>query len=138
MYVARLHIFKYRLVKVERFFGFGRPWSANDYIVWENISTPKLRLEMQPAKKLRIDLGYSAYWLASDTDRWTNANVRDRSGRSGRMVGQEFDVRARWAAGPRVEIAAGYAHFWPGNFSRNQGKGYDSDFFYLETTISAF
>ncbi|MES2568448.1 MAG: alginate export family protein, partial [Verrucomicrobiota bacterium] len=30
--------------RFERFFGFGRPWSANDYIVYENISTPKLRV----------------------------------------------------------------------------------------------
>jgi hypothetical protein len=31
--------------RFERFFGFGRPWSANDYIVYENIRAPKLRFE---------------------------------------------------------------------------------------------
>jgi hypothetical protein len=124
--------------RFERFFGFGRPWSANDYIIWENLSTPKVRLELQPTKKLRVDLGYSWYWLASSTDRWNNANLRDRSGRSGSFIGQEADIRLRYAVSPKVEINVGYAHFMPGEFTRNRGKNCDSDFFYFETTISAF
>ena len=56
--------------RFEKFFGFGRPWSANDYIVYENIRAPKLRLEAAPTKKFRFDLGYSWYWLDSATDRF--------------------------------------------------------------------
>jgi hypothetical protein len=48
--------------RFERFFGFGRPWSANDYIVYENIRAPKLRIELTPKKNLRVDFGYS--WTA--------------------------------------------------------------------------
>ena len=124
--------------RFERFFGFGRPWSANDYIVWENISTPKVRAEIQPGSKLRVDAGYSFYWLASDTDRFANANIRDRKGASGSFIGHEFDIRARYQLTPKVELTAGYAHFVPGNFTRNSGKPDDTDFAYLEITVNAF
>lgn len=124
--------------RFERFFGFGRPWSANDYIVYENISTPKLRLELTPNKKLRMDLGYSFYWLASDTDRFYAAGLRDSQGRSGSMIGHEFDGRVRWQVTPKVEAILGYAHFTPGDFTRNQGRPQDTDFAYLEISVKAF
>jgi Alginate export len=125
--------------RFERFFGFGRPWSANDYIVFENISTPKLRLELTPSKKLRLDLGYSWYWLASDQDRFYAANnARDKSGKSGNFVGHEFDMRARWQVTKKLEAALGYAHFTPGDFIRNTVRPNDTDFAYLEISVNAF
>lgn len=124
--------------RFERFFGFGRPWSANDYIVYENISTPKLRLELTPSKKVRMDLGYSFYWLASDTDRFSAANLRDRQGQSGSMIGHEFDGRIRWQVTPKVEAILGYAHFTAGDFTRGQGRPQDTDFAYLEISLKAF
>ncbi|MEQ1851657.1 MAG: alginate export family protein [Chthoniobacteraceae bacterium] len=124
--------------RFERYFGFGRPWSANDYIDWSNISTPKVRLEIQPGKNLRVDAGYSFYWLASDTDRWSNANLRDKKGNSGNFIGHEFDIRARYAISSKVEAIAGYAHFTPGEFTRKTGKPDDTDFAYLEISVSAF
>jgi len=125
--------------RFERFFGFGRPWSANDYIVYENISAPKLRLELTPTKKLRMDLGYSWYWLASDQDRLSSANnARDRTGRSGGFIGHEFDIRARYQINSKVEAIIGYAHFTPGNFTANTVRNQDTDFAYLEISINAF
>ena len=125
--------------RFERFFGFGRPWSANDYILFENISTPKLRVELTPHRKLRTDLGYSWYWLASATDRFIGGGiVRDRSGASGRSVGHEFDIRARWQIHPQLEAILGYAHFTPGEFTRRMVRPGDTDFLYLEFNISAF
>ncbi|TDU70745.1 alginate export protein [Prosthecobacter fusiformis] len=124
--------------RFERFFGFGRPWSANDYIVYENISTPKLRLELTPSKKVRMDLGYSYYWVASDKDRFSGGGLRDPQGNSGSMIGHEFDGRIRWQVTPKVEAILGYAHFTPGDFTRNQGRPDDTDFAYLEISIKAF
>lgn len=125
--------------RFERFYGFGRPWSANDYIVYENISTPKLRVEAKPRHNLRIDFGYSWYWLASDKDRFTNANnARDRAGDSGGFVGHEFDIRARYSLSPKTEITLGYAHFIPGNFIQNRVRGEDTDFAYLEISHRFF
>ena len=124
--------------RFERFFGFGRPWSANDYIIFENISTPKLRVELTPHRKLRTDFGYSWYWLASGTDRFIGGGVRDPSGRSGRAIGHEFDIRARWQLHPQLEAIIGYAHFTPGGFTRRTIRPGDTDFLYVEFNVSAF
>ena len=92
----------------------------------------------KPAWKLRVDFGYSVYWLASDTDRWNNAGLRDPTGRSGSFLGHEADVRVRYKIIPRIEANVGYAYFTPGEFTRKNGKSYDSDFFYIELSFNAF
>ena len=142
--------------RFERFFGFARPWSADDYIVFENIKAPKIKLEFQPAKDLRIDGGYSWYWLASSTDRFNNlldgnnsairnpGFNRDPTGRSGDFIGHNFDVRARYKLTANIDTTVGYSHFTSGEFTRNRqitalGKTPgSSDFFYVEVVISAF
>jgi hypothetical protein len=70
-----------------------------------NISAPKARAEIKPRHNLRVDFGYSWFWLASDKDRFNGANnARDVTGRSGGFVGQEFDIRVRYAWSPKTEI----------------------------------
>jgi hypothetical protein len=125
--------------RFERFFGFGRPWSANDYIVYENIRAPKLRVELTPLKNLRIDFGYSWYWLDSATDRLASENnSRDRTGSSGTSIGHEFDIRARWQITKKLETTLGYARFLPGGFVESQIRSGDTDFAYLEVSVNAF
>ncbi|SOD40707.1 alginate export family protein [Nitrosovibrio sp. Nv4] len=140
--------------RFERFFGFSRPWSADDYIIFENIKAPKVKLEFQPAKDLRIDAGYNLFWLASDRDRFNNlfggnganggnAN-RDPTGNSGDFIGHAFDIRARYKLGKHIDTTVGYSHFTTGEFTRNRqvatlGRSPgSSDFFYVEVMISAF
>ncbi len=142
--------------RFERFFGFARPWSADDYIVFENVKAPKIKLELQPVKDLRLDGGYSWYWLASSTDRFNNlldGNTsarpnpgfnRDITGRSGDFIGHNFDIRARYKLTERIDTTVGYSHFVSGNFTRNRqvaalGRSPgSSDFFYVEVMLSAF
>lgn len=125
--------------RFERFYGFGRPWSANDYIVYENIIAPKLRVELTPTSRLRVDFGYSWYDLASSKDRYPGADpIRDVTGRSGSGIGHEFDIRARWQITDQVETIIGYAHFTPGDFTRNTIRPGDTDFAYLELNLIVF
>jgi hypothetical protein len=142
--------------RFERFFGFARPWSADDYIVFENVKVPKIKLEFQPAKDLRIDGGYSWFWLASSTDRFNNlldgnnsairnpGFNRDPSGRSGDFIGHNFDIRARYKLTANIDTTVGYSHFTSGEFTRNRqitalGRTPgSSDFFYVEVVITAF
>lgn len=121
--------------RFDRLFGFARPWSASDYIIFENLIAPKTRLEFQPHQKVRVDTGYSAYWLASDTDSFANASLRDPTGQSGSFMGHEIDARLRVKAHDHIDVTLGYSHFIPGEFTRNTGKPDDTDFFYVETTI---
>ena len=137
--------------RFERFYGFQRPWSAQDYIVFENISAPKVRVEFQPMKDLRVDLGFGWFWLASRTDRYLRANSsvgtsRDPNGTYGSHIGDEFDIRARYALTQSTEITIGYSHFKAGSFTEKtiwstpsapNGRG-DSNFAYIEISKRLF
>jgi hypothetical protein len=125
--------------RFERFFGFGRPWSANDYVVFENILAPKLRYEATVSEHLRFDLGYSWYRLESATDRFYNAAVnRDVTGASGDDLGHEFDFRLRWEPTASWQVTLGYAHFVASEWTRRQVRGGDTDFAYLELQFKPF
>lgn len=124
--------------RFERLYGFNRPWSNNNHIEWENLETLKSRLEFQPHKKLRMEGSYSFYWLASSTDSWTRANLQDKSGNSGDYIGQDFDFRTHYKATKYSKITLGFAHFRPGGFAKNVGRGNSSDFVYLEMTFNPF
>lgn len=118
-----------------RLFDPGHPYSMTDLFTWQNIISPKIRLELKPTDKLRFDTSYGGYWLASDNDAWVVPKRVDVTGRSGDFVGQEIDARLRYQIDPRVEIEVGYSHFMPGPFVENTGPADDSDFFYVQTTL---
>lgn len=131
--------------RFERLFGFARPWSNNDYIQMENIAATKLHWELQPLANLKMDAGYSWYRLDSDTDAWNaGANLRDRTGRSGRDIGQEFDAKAIWAINDKVRADVGYAYFMAGDFTeklsqqKDADRADDSHFLYVQISLSAF
>ncbi len=121
--------------RFDRLFGFGRPWSADDYFLWENLIAPKARIDFQPHEKVRVDAGYGVFWLASDTDSWANTGLRDVTGQSGSFLGHELDIRVRLALTKRTDVILGYAHFISGEFTQKAGRGGDTDFFYVETSI---
>lgn len=136
--------------RFERFFGFARPWSADDYIIMENIIAPKIRLELQSKIKntlVKLDTGYNFYWLASQTDRFNNllggsTNNRDLLGESGSFLGHNFDCRIRFNLLTYLETNIGYSHFTTEEFVQNRqinqnGNFADnSDFLYLELTFN--
>jgi hypothetical protein len=124
--------------RFDRLFGFARPWSANDYFAPENLIAPKLRLDFAPHKHILIDLGYSAYFLASGTDAWVGGNnLRDKTGDSGTFIGNELDARVRFRI-PYVDATLGYAWFAPGEFVKNVGRPENTNFFYVEISPRAF
>ncbi|MDQ3185221.1 MAG: alginate export family protein, partial [Pseudomonadota bacterium] len=145
--------------RFDRFFGFARPWSADHYVIYENIKAPKIRFDIQPTQKLGLEAGYSWFWLASSTDRLFDSfdgNIsvvrdpgfnRDRTGRSGDDVGSALEMRLRYQLTSRINTTVGYTHFTAGDFVKNviaanpdhiaQRSG-NTDFFYVEVLISAF
>lgn len=144
--------------RFERLFGFARPWSNNDYFQMENLVAPKVRVEFDPKvpwlEGLKVDAGYSWYRLDQERDRWNGAGLRDNTGRSGKDVGEEVDVRVRFPINKYIAANLGYAHFWAGDFTKettaragaptggtNQadpGRRDNSNFFYTEISVSAF
>lgn len=67
-----------------------------------NISTPGVRLEAVPSKRVDLFAGYHALWLAEATDSFSTTGVRDATGRSGGFAGHQFDARLRWWVRPNV------------------------------------
>lgn len=122
----------------ETFFGTNHSWSANNYIQLRNLNAIRPRILLKPNKKLQIDSGYSFYWLASRKDSWNYTGLRDKSGNSGKAIGQEFDLRTRYKITNNLESEMGYSHFISGNFTKNLGKAKSSDFLYLQLTWSLF
>ena len=121
--------------RFDKLFQAGHPYSTTDLFAWQNSISPKIRLTLRPTSKLRVDTSYGAYWLASDNDAWDNAKRHDPDGRSGDFVGQELELRVRYKLNPRVELEAGYSHFFAGPFVRNTGPADDADLFYVQTTF---
>lgn len=102
---------------VDTFYGFNQPFSRNDYIGWNNVKDPKIRIEFEPFRDTKIDSAFSAYWLASASDRWDRANLWAPPGNRGTFMGTEWDFRVRQRVNEFINITASYARFWPGSFT---------------------
>lgn len=124
-----------RTERFDRLFGTNHSRSTSDYLTLQNVISPKLRLELQPAKKLRLDAAYGAYWLASDSDTFGATQRRDPSGESGDFAGQEIEFRARYQLHEKIELEVGYSYFLQGDFIDKTGASDDSDFFYFQATV---
>ena len=127
--------------RFQRFYGFGRAWSANDYITYQNVSTPTVRLEIKPHQNLRLDVNYSAYWLDSATDVYSVGNViqvQDKTGASGKFLGGEYDLRARYTWSPKTEITVGYSYFQSGGYVKSLLHRDHTNFGYFQFTHRFF
>lgn len=123
--------------RFDNLFGAGssHTLSMTDLIVFRNLVSTKIRLEMAPLKNLLFDTSYGGYWLASDSDAWIVAGRRDPTGRSGDCIGTEWDARIRYKLDPRAELEVGYAHLFPGQFVKNTGPADGLDFLYVSMTV---
>jgi hypothetical protein len=123
--------------RFDRLFVPSHPFSTGDLFTWQNTVSPKIRLECTPQKALRLMTAYGGYWLASDNDSWPLTGSRDPDGGSGRFVGQELELVARYQLNERTELEAGYSYFIPGGFVENTTPtADDSNFFYVSVTFS--
>lgn len=140
----------------DRLFGFARPWSNNDYVQMNNIRAAKVRVEFDPKvpflENVKVDTGFSWYHLDDASDRWAAGNnLQDASGRSGRDLGKEYDLRVRFPLNQYASLNLGYAHFWAGDFVKDavsataanrtafdQNRSDTSNFFYTELTLLGF
>ncbi|CAH1201011.1 Alginate_exp domain-containing protein [Candidatus Nitrotoga sp. BS] len=119
--------------------------SASNSIQFSNLYATKIRSQLAPSDKLKIDFGYSWYHLASATDLWSGgANLQDKAGKSGKNIGEEFDVRVRYSINQYIGLNVGYSHFMAGDFTKKTsqlvepGRKANSNLLYVETTLSAF
>lgn len=110
-------------------------YGYSGYFSWQNLMDPAVRFSVQPTERLRAELIYRSYWLASDKDAWVRGLRIDPTGNSGSFIGQELDLRVSYPIWRFFEVEVVYAHFFPGEFVANTGPDPQSDFTYLQGTI---
>ncbi|MET0238611.1 MAG: alginate export family protein [Sphingobium sp.] len=85
-----------------------------------NISTPGVRLEIAPGKRVDAFMTYRGMWLANRFDAFSTTGVRDVRGMSGSFAGHQFDGRVRWWLVPsRLRAEVNAAWLLKGRFLRN-------------------
>jgi hypothetical protein len=135
----------------DRLYGFGRPWSSNDYFRAENLNTPKIILEFEPIENLKIDTAYAWYWTADPHAGISGLGVGNgqtgvspsASAISGLAavtsgkIGEEYNLRIRYPF-PHLKVNVGYAFFKAGDWLTTVKRGGDSHFAYLEVSALLF
>jgi Alginate export len=119
-----------------RRFDFG-PTGLYGAIARNNLSSPAIRLEVQPHQTVDAFTAYRLVWLASARDAWTPGPLRDPSGDSGSFVGQQLEARVRWHVVPRsLSFDLGGAVLVRGDFASHApgAKGAPSGYVYSQIT----
>lgn len=112
----------------ERLFGSRRTDLNNTSIYGPltpaNLSAPGVRLELRPSDRFDARLTYSAASLASATDSWVVAGLRDPTGQSGTFIGHAFDARFRRRFhNGRMELETGASALIFGAFPKQVPNG---------------
>ncbi len=85
-----------------------------------NLSAPGARVSIRPSRRFDARLAWKAAFLASQTDAWVSARVRDASGQSGRFIGHAIDGRARyWLVPDALRVEAGASLLLNGRFAED-------------------
>lgn len=78
-----------------------------------NLVSPGARLELRPLPAVGVRLGYRAAWLESRRDVLPGAGLGDARGASGRFIGHQWELSARWTdrtGSLQIEAGATYLH----------------------------
>ncbi len=126
----------------ERLFGSRRTDLGNTGIhgplTPANINAPGFRIEVKPNARTDPRVAYKAAYLASKTDSWVVAGVRDPQGGSGSFIGHSIDSRMRYWFKPRHLLGEiGVSLLLDGELGRNAPNGSrqgDTTFGYVQLT----
>ena len=108
----------------ERLFGARRSdlnnTSIHGPLTPANLNAPGFRVEAKPNDRWDARFYYHAAYLASDTDSFVIAGLRDPSGQSGDFIGHVLDSRARyWVVPDSLRMEFGASALIAGEFTKN-------------------
>ncbi|KQM63295.1 hypothetical protein ASE75_12550 [Sphingomonas sp. Leaf17] len=85
-----------------------------------NMVSPGTRLTASPVQGVSLMTDYRLLRLDSATDRFSNSDVRDGTGRSGRNAGHQVQVQVEYDVIPKVvALDLGFARLFKGRFLRD-------------------
>ncbi len=97
-----------------------------------NIITPGIRLFADVLDNVSLMASYRHFWLADSQDTWGRTGIRDKTGASGRYLGQHLQLRFRWDVIPgNLRIETGGVYLEAKNLSNNEPK-----YFYTSATFT--
>jgi hypothetical protein len=97
-----------------------------------NIVTPGVRLLADVTSDISLMASYRHWWLADAQDSWGRTGLRDKTGQSGRYLGQHLQLRLRWDVIPEnLRIEAGGVYLDAKNLSEKEPK-----YFYTSATFT--
>lgn len=116
----------------ERLFGSRRTdlnnTSLHGPLTPANLNAPGFRIEVKPDEMSDARLYYHAAYLASETDAWVIAKLRDQTGQSGQFIGHTIDARwRRWLKKDRLRLDLGASALLYGDFPENVKNGPKGD-----------
>lgn len=113
------------------------PYGIIDFVRLQNLRELALIFSFEPTTKFKLQAEAHHYWLDSRTDAWYNGpGLRDKTGQSGRDLGDELSLVATYKLSKRMTLEGGFAHFFPGGYPRKHGKADGANFAYLQYVIN--
>lgn len=106
-----------------------------------NISSPGVRLSLEPRETIGLTLKYRAWYLAQAKDAWVGTGLQDPTGASGNFLGQDVELRGDWHWNTFALFRIGYDHLFKGSYVQNLARvpgnpsAKDSDYFYVQTEL---
>ena len=98
-----------------------------DQVGWRNVHHLREGVEFSPFKATPISVNYQTWWLAEKSDGLYATNGARiafvAGGAASSHVGQEIDVQVTRAMTPQLQLAAGYAHMFTGDFLKQATPG---------------
>lgn len=103
----------------------------------QNITALNVNLSAWPVeKKVRTAAAFYSFWLNAEKDALYDVtgapSLRDRTGNSGKDLGNELDLTVTWTVSRHSAILLGYSHFWSEDFVQETSPGRDADLFYVQ------
>ena len=128
----------------ERLFGARRSdlnnTSIHGPLTPANLNAPGFRVEFRPNDRWDGRFYYHAAYLASETDQWVIARLRDPTGQSGDFIGHTLDGRVRnWVIPDSLRLELGASALIHGEFAKDVSGGPDGDgtlFGYAQLTFT--
>jgi len=101
-----------------------------------NINSPGYVIQASPRSDVQASIMHRAFWLASDTDSWTTAGLRDRTGATDDFLGHQLDMSVRWDVNSSLNLETGWTRLFKGGFAKqtaNAPDPMDVDYFYAQS-----
>ena len=76
-------------------------------------------MSVEPLKDVQLIFKQRFWWLAQSKDEFVGAGLQDPTGRAGKYIGSELDLRLAWAVSSNLLLEAGWLYLIKGSYYSN-------------------